>query len=174
MTSSCLVIAFPQLNETDLQFIESVRAWHDEQFDLVKPHFTFVFPVPDITVNDFYDEVIKQADSAVIEFVIRSAVAIKDDLTGKYCVFLVPVEGASEIIHLHKKLHSGILNPYYHREIEFIPHITIAQKSSEAAAVTLANSIHAEMHAIHGRIDALTVVQFDGASVTSLFQISLK
>ena len=39
------IVAYPSLDETDRQWIESFRATHDPQSPRIDVHFTLVFPV---------------------------------------------------------------------------------------------------------------------------------
>ena len=52
-----LVLAYPELNENDFHQIQTFREEHDEFFfKRVRPHFTFVFSVKDMTEKDFKED----------------------------------------------------------------------------------------------------------------------
>ena len=49
------VVAYPSVDETDRQWIESFRAPHDPQHSRIDVHFTLIFPV-EISPSDLEPE----------------------------------------------------------------------------------------------------------------------
>jgi hypothetical protein len=75
-----LVLAYPELTSENFDRIQSYRKDNDDLFfNIVNPHFTIVFPVFDISEEEFTGEVKnKSAYSVKFDFVIRCATINKD------------------------------------------------------------------------------------------------
>jgi hypothetical protein len=57
-----LVLSYPDLTHADSTWIQSIRAKHDQlYYDVVEPHFTFVFPISSLDLDTFVAHVKKQA-----------------------------------------------------------------------------------------------------------------
>jgi 2'-5' RNA ligase len=160
------VVAFPQLAVADRDWIESYRAAHDPQANRIAAHFTLVFPT-DASVDVVTPEIAMAARSmAPFAFVTRRTKVVADGTQSH--VFLVPDEGAAEIVALHNRLYSGVLRPYLRTDIPFVPHITIGVAPNSAAAVKLAQQIDSEATVLRGTIDALELLNVTGARIQSV------
>jgi 2'-5' RNA ligase superfamily len=169
-----LVIAYPELADEDLLRIESYRRENDKMFDIVRPHFTFVFPVTDFSVTDFTTEIKKQLGQAgPISFCLRCAVINKDDFSEYYHAFLVPDEGFSEIVKLHDRLYSGKLSVHHRLDIDFIPHIGIGNSTDKSACKKMVDDWNSQPFLISGIISALDIVQYENDKVTTIERIKL-
>ena len=106
-----LVLAYPELTSNDFDLIQNYRRDNDELFfKVVEPHFTIVFPVFDISQDEFTKEIKdKSSNLAKFDIVIRCATINKDAFNDYYHTFLVPDEGYSKIVKLHDKLYSDKL-----------------------------------------------------------------
>jgi hypothetical protein len=50
------IVNYPTLSDDDFEWIQSVRRKHDElYFDVIDPHFPFVFPTDDISESTLID-----------------------------------------------------------------------------------------------------------------------
>ena len=106
---SLVVVNYPAVSREEFDFIQSIRAEHDElYYEVVDPHFTFVFPVFGLHRERFLAHVGERARGVErIPFVCRCATVVKDATNGYTHVFLVPDEGHSEIAKLHDRLYKA-------------------------------------------------------------------
>jgi 2'-5' RNA ligase len=167
-----LAVAYPELNEKDYQLIESYRREHDTLYEIIRTHFTLVFPVKDFSEKIFTAEIKNQLKGIdPFSFFIRSATINKDAFTENYYAFLVPDEGHSNIIKMHDKLYSGRLFPYQRLDIDFIPHITIGNSTNIMACKKMVDDWNSGDFEISGRITSLDIVNYEQA--TTLEKIKL-
>lgn len=114
------VVAFPHLENTDRQWIESFRAKHDPQAARITVHFTLVFPI-DATADEVDREIVRvSTKSTPFNFVIQRAEAVADHFGHGFHVFLVPDEGTTRITALHGELHAGTLRSHLRSDIPFV------------------------------------------------------
>lgn len=172
---SYLLISYPDLDERDFASIQSFRKDHDAlYYSIVKPHFTFVFPVFDIPEETFIKEIKEKAkNTSCIPFVIRCATINKDAFSEMYHAFLVPDEGNSSLIRLHDKLYSGILKENHRLDIDFIPHIGIGNSNDPNVCKRMVASWNESDFEIKGTISTLTIVHYENNKVTDLDEMQL-
>ena len=108
---SLLAISYPELEPKDFDWIQSIRAEHDElQFELVKPHITLVFATEKIGQSELINHVREVCEEALaIRFVMSRAIVIKDYFGDYWHVLMVAAKGYSEIVKLHDHLYTGPL-----------------------------------------------------------------
>ena len=72
---SRIVVAYPRIAAADFAWIQVYRKRNDPRyFQLIDPHFTLVFPVADVSAEDFCREVRTQANATdLIAFEIKVA-----------------------------------------------------------------------------------------------------
>ncbi|MBI3633185.1 MAG: hypothetical protein HY226_02750 [Candidatus Vogelbacteria bacterium] len=59
-----LVIAYTKISEKDFNWIQEYRSKNDSRyFNVIKPHFTLVFAISDISEEEFLQEARKQAEN---------------------------------------------------------------------------------------------------------------
>jgi hypothetical protein len=77
---SLVVVSYPTVSREDSDWVQSIRAEHDElYFDVVDPHFTFVFPVFGFDRERFLKHVKKQVQGVRrIHFACGCATVVKD------------------------------------------------------------------------------------------------
>ncbi len=171
---SFLVLSYPVLSPGDHAWIQNVRAEHDAQYEIVRPHFTFVFPVSRLEQETFVAHTRDQArGQARFSFVLRSAVAVKDALSAYTHVFLVPDEGYSTMVELHDRLYTGPLAAELRLDIPFIPHLTVGNAAYAQACKRLADDLNARSFVILGEITILDVVRYDEGRLESIERIEL-
>jgi hypothetical protein len=170
-----LVIAYPDLEQTDFDWIQEYRGKYDNQFNLVKPHFSVVFGVQDIDRYSFLTEVKRQTEQ-VKPFAIDIRVATMTQYHdgSRYQEFLVPDAGYSDFVKLHDQLYSGLFAPHLRFDIAYIPHITIADSESASTAKQRIDELNAQGISIHGRIGNLDVVEHAGGTISTLEKITLQ
>jgi 2'-5' RNA ligase len=169
-----LVLAYPKISNDDFLWIQSVRDVHDELYaKVVAPHFTLVFPVAiePASLIDHVKQVVKSRSG--FAFTIKCAVLEKDAFNEYTHVFLAPDQGYSDLVKLHDRLYTGILENELRLDISFIPHIGIANSVKPETCKKLADQINEKNLAISGSIDKLDVVLYAGDSVKTIERIEL-
>ena len=170
-----VVIAYPSLSPRDLDWIQDFRSKHDRlYFDILKPHFTFVFPQSGVAEAEFAAHVReKSAAFPKIEFTLRCAAVWDNAMIPYWHVFLVPDEGFSAVVKLHDRLYEGVLAPELRLDIPFIPHIGIASSRDATACKALADQVNALGLSITGTIDALDVATLGNEGVKTIERVDL-
>ena len=160
---SLLVLAYPKISDKDFKWIQNIRSMYDKRYyHVVNPHFTFVFPVSNISQSEFIEDmIINISEIKKIYFISRCAVVVKDSLSDFTDVFLVPDEGYSNIVKLHDKLYSGILKNELRLDIPFIPHIGIGGSINSLESKSIADELNKLNFSIKGIIDKLDIVSYN-------------
>jgi 2'-5' RNA ligase len=145
-----LVLAYPSLSRRDYEWMQAIRADHDQlYFSVVDPHFTLVFPVSNVAEPEFLRHVERQASGVrSFPFVTRSAVVVKDTLSPYSYVFLVPDEGNSSVVKLHDRLYTDVLRPELRLDLPFMPHIGVATSLDPEACKRVADELNLSAVAI--------------------------
>ena len=170
---SLLVLAYPQIEEPDYKWIQSVRAEHDERYyNVVEPHFTLVFPVFDVDEKTIINHTISTAKKfKEFYFVLRCAQIVKDSFSDYTDVFLIPEEGYRIFVKLHDTLYTGPIAKDLRLDIPFIPHVGIANNTDPVKCKKLADEINKRNPEIVGSINKLDVVSFENNTITILKEI---
>jgi 2'-5' RNA ligase len=169
------VVAYPELSESDNEWIQAYRKEYNSLYHVIAPHFTLVFSLQDMTFDAFANEVRKQAKAfAPVHFCLRCAVVNKDAFSDNYDVFLVPDEGHGEIVRLHDKLYSGAFAAHHRMDISYIPHISIANSTDVHTMKTIADEWNKKDFAIKGIIAALDIINYENRIITTLERVALK
>ena len=172
---SLLVIAYPQIEENNYAWIQSIRAKHDERYyNLVKPHFTVVFPVFDVDEQTLINHTVSVAKKfKEFYFVLRCAQIVKDSFSDYTDVFLIPEEGYRIFVRIHDELYTGPIEKNLRLDIPFIPHIGIANNLDAHKCKKLAENINYKNPEIVGSINKLDIVSFENNVVTPIKEILL-
>ena len=172
---SYLALAYPDLNQADFELIQHHRKEHDSAFfDVVDPHFSFIFAVHDFTEELFIEEITQKAKGQKsINFVSRCATISKDGFEDAYHVFLVPDEGHSDIIRLHDVLYSGLLKSNLRLDLDYIPHMAIGFSTDPHVSRRLADEWNKKDITIKGSISKLSIIRYEDNKVTLLKEIGL-
>ena len=169
------VVAYPELSSTDLETIQASRREHNTLYDIIGAHFTMVFSVPDMPLEDFTTEIKKQAEGTrAIDFCLRSVIINKDAFSDYFDAFLVPDEGFSSIVKLHDRLYNDKLAYLHRADISYIPHISIANSKDVWFIKKLADEWNARNFDIRGRITSLDVINYENRVITTLEKIVLR
>lgn len=168
-----LVIAYPEIDIEDFNWIQEIRKSHDLiYFNVVKPHVTLVFGTEKLDSQQLTDFVTIKTNN-VRSFPIRfdSTRVVEDDSKNFFHLFLVPSIGYKEIQLLHEILYTDILKSELRLDIPFIPHVGNGTNTSETEMISLSDSLKGKV--IDGTLDKLTVVEYDGNSVRDIEEILL-
>ncbi len=172
---SYFVVAYPKMLELDYEWVQAVRRVYDTNYyAMVEPHFTMVFGTDKLPLDDFINHVESVAKTILaFDVSLHEAKVIKNDFKQSYQCFLIPNEGYKQIKNMHDALYSGALESELRHDIPYIPHISIGDNTDELKMSLLADNINEEGRIISGRIDAITILDFDGRSVSNLRTIPL-
>ena len=170
------VLAYPSISNDDYKLIQKFRKSNDElYFEIVDPHFAFVFPTDSLAEKDFIEEIKDKAKGfESINFELKCACVNKDSFIDYFHLLLVPDEGHSQIVKLHDKLYSDCLFNELRLDIDFIPHIGIANSRDRYKVKTWADNWNSRTFSIQGCINVLTVINYNGNSLKDIINIPLK
>lgn len=164
------VLAYPNLKDEDYRVIQRFRKENDGLYYLVvEPHFSFVFPVENFKKEKFINEIAGKAKGIKpVEFEMRCAAVNKDAVSDWFHLLLVPDNGYSSMVKLHDRLYSGILFNELRLDIDFIPHMGIANSRDRYQVKEWADKWNADDFKISGTMDTLTVIDYSNHTVTDL------
>lgn len=106
----------------DTQPINDFRREFDPQADLIEPHITFMFLVPDSVGEQSLVDHIESVLSHWRPFPIHLKGLQK---SWDHWLFLTLADGNANAARLHRELYTGILATYHRSDIEFVPHISL-------------------------------------------------
>lgn len=169
------VLSYPQLKNADYTFIQEFRKKFDAlYYTVIEPHFSFVFPINEIEENTFVAEIRnKSAGVASFDFEIKCAVVNKDAVSELYHLLLVPEKGYSRVVKLHDKLYSGLLFRHLRLDIDFIPHVAIANSKDKYEVKSWADDWNRQDFSIKGRVDSITIIEYSNHIITDIEKIDL-
>ncbi len=168
-------IGYPELAPSDFEWIQTIRAQYDiANYDLIRPHFTFVFPCSRINREEFLSHIEEiSAPTNSVTFNIRRATISCDKSGEKWHLFLVPDEAYNDIIGLHDKLYTGILADKLRPDIPYIPHITVGVFDNEQACIKRADELNKSAFSIWGQISSIEVISFKDNQVETIGKVDL-
>ena len=173
MNDRLAVVAYPVLGAADREWMESIRAEHDPQARMLAAHFTLVFPAEAPREAAFDDVALAAHAVGAFSFVLRSAKAVRDALGTGGHVFLVPEEGAAQIVTLHDRLYRAAFEPFRRSDIPYVPHITVAAKGDWSLCEALADHLNREGRQVSGRVDVIELLEIGAGTLTSVFKAPL-
>ncbi len=164
------------------EFAPEVRAWIDKyrtiyepsRAKMVAPHVTLVFGIKQITepaLVELCEDVTRRRKA--FDVVFSGTRFEQDALDGTFKGYLDIEAGADEVRDLHHALYQGPHANEYHRDIEFVPHMTIATIGNESEckrAMMQANNIAMP---IFGRMNKISVVRLSDDKVSEIAEIKL-
>ena len=169
------VLSYPQLRADDYERIQKFRKANDELYCTVaEPHFPFVFPVSGIDQKAFIAEIeSKSRGMKAIDFEIKCATINKDAVLDYFHLLLVPDEGYSKMVRLHDKLYADKLFNDLRLDIDYIPHIGIANSQDPLKVKSWVDEWNKKDFIIKGKITTLTIVDYTDNILTDLQEIKL-
>ncbi len=169
------VLAFPEFRQHDYDQIQAYRMMHDTLFyNVVEPHFTLVFWLDGMTPEGLLAEV-RQRVRAIPEFdvCLRSAMLDNDITLNRYHVFLVPDEGNSNLHKLHSALYSGLLANCLSTNIDYVPHVGIANSKDPLECLDMVKEWNSREFCIQGHVRAVDIVDYENDVLRSLHRVPL-
>lgn len=129
------LVIYPKIEK---ERINLFRKKYDPLIDTINFHISLIFPVKipiDIEEKDLIEHIQK-----IINSWKKFDIKIKGlELAWDNWLFLLIKKGNSKIIKLHDELYSGKMNPFWRKDIEFIPHIAIGSFTKEKEGYDLRN-----------------------------------
>ena len=113
------LVYFPNI---DTERINLLRKRYDPQVNLIEPHITLMFPVPEaIGENNLVNHVVsvlrnRQPFHVHLQGLERSS----DDY-----LFLMVQEGKADITSLHDEIYTDVLVAYRKADLPYVPHLTL-------------------------------------------------
>ena len=155
--------------------IEAFRGRHDPVAHLIPAHLSLVFPFPTALTRLQVQTHVKRVVSRfpVIPLTFRTIKPAASEFA-----FLMAARGAGAVIELHDRLYTRALAPHLRRDLDYIPHITLARHASlqalDAAIEEARDTLEAEYRDVmrevtllavgpDGRIAPLAVLALDSA-----------
>jgi 2'-5' RNA ligase len=166
------VIAPLTLAEADAGRVASFRDAHDPHVGIVPPHVTLVFGLDD----GLEERAVARARGVAASFstialrYTRAAVT-RDYENSAWYLFLMPREIPATLAELHRRLNATPLVEA--SEAAFDAHTTLGQFQERIVADAVARDANDAGVNITARIEALTVLRFDGTEVLSRKEIPL-
>lgn len=129
MFERCIMI-FPEFS--NINIIDGIRAKYDPLAQHVRPHITLVFPFQsEISTMELITH-LKGVLSQIEPFKIILHGITPVQSFGNY-LFLEIIEGKEEIVDIHKRLYTGLLEPFHPQWLKaggYYPHMTIGKLES--------------------------------------------
>ncbi len=171
---SLAVVAYPVLSPGDRRWIEEIRARHDPQASRIAAHVTLVFPTGAAEALLVAHVRGCLQDSAPIRVTLGRAAVGPDAIRGGSYAFL-PVEGGSrELIAVHKSLYQGILAGRRHRDIPYVPHVTVGAHPVPGECERVAKLLNDEGRVVTAEITGVHVVLVDETMARTVAEIPLR
>jgi 2'-5' RNA ligase len=85
---SNVVLGYPKINQTDFDWIQAIRKTDDRQYEIVKPHVTFIFPTTKLAEDELATHVRRKVASIKrFNITLSKAVVIEDDSKNSFIRF---------------------------------------------------------------------------------------
>jgi len=167
--------AYPKIESSDYKIIQEFRAKNDElYYEIAEPHFAFVFPIEEFNQKQFVYEVINKSQGyGSIDFEMNCAIVNKDAFLDYYHLLLSPDKGFSRIIKLHDKLYSEVFFDHLNLDIDFIPHMGIANSKDKFKVKQWVDHWNRMDYCVKGSIDSLTIMDYTNGVLTNLKEVNL-
>lgn len=152
--------------------INRIRENYDPLASCIAPHITIVFPFDsDLSTDD-----LKLHFNKVLKGIKKFSVQLKG-FTGDFrngYLFLNVKKGNDNIIELHDKLYSGILENFLYRKLSYCPHLTVGmlQQSIEFDKAVVELSCHNEsFETIIDRVYVESIDSYENSSIEFSFDL---
>lgn len=169
------VVNYPIFSTDDFNWIQSIRQRHDRLFfDVVAPHFTIVFPTEDLDESSLTEHLNqKVSEFKPFDCIFRCAILGDPSFMDYAHIFLIPDEGFSNLISLHDRLYTGILETELRLDLPYIPHIGIASLPSPKECKTVVDELNQQQFEIRARVDTLDIIGYDGKTTWGIKKYTL-
>ncbi|WP_026884721.1 2'-5' RNA ligase family protein [Clostridium akagii] len=151
------VILFPKFN--NYNSINSIREKYYPLVKCIPPHITIVFPFESNISTNELNEHFKESLKGIKKFDIQLK-----DITGDFrdgFLFLNVKKGNDNIIELHDKLYSGILQNFLIKKITYCPHLTVGRLKEQKEFDNVINELSCFSGKFKTVIDKIFVENID-------------
>ncbi len=150
------LVHFPNI---DTRRINQLRRKYDPQVELIEPHITFMFPIPEVMSTDYLvhhlESVLSCWKSLPIHF---QGLQISSDNH----LFLLLKEGHTNVVRLHDEIYTGILADYRREDVLYVPHLTLGVlrkgTNQQERVLEEAKQLGLDYHCV---LDKLTLVKIN-------------
>ena len=149
------VVAYPRFASTaEERWIEDLRREHDPQGSLIAAHVTLVFGVECVSTATAVAHLQAIAASRHRFAANFEAATLHQGVTDTdFYAYLLPGEGAADLVALHGALHGG---PFAgHKALPYEPHLTLGRASERAAMARLVAQLNERRLGVRATVDAL-------------------
>ena len=136
------LVHFPKI---DAERIDQIRRKYDPQVELIQPHITVMFPVPESIgedkLIDHLGNVLRNTKSFTIQ--LQGLSKSPDDY-----LFLLVKEGKDAIVDLHAQIYTGVLGHLRKTDLPYVPHVTLGvfRDTGNEYARALAEAKRLDLH----------------------------
>lgn len=124
------LVYYPSFEPGLVRQIRQIRAKYDPTVDLIEPHLTVMFPVPESVGEHMLIDHIQGVLQQWKPFPIH---VCRTQKSWDHWLLLTLQEGNAEVIKLYGEIYTGILAEYRRDDLEFIPHIALGLFAKNAA-----------------------------------------
>jgi hypothetical protein len=176
------IVAYPIMDEGDCEWIQELRRLSQEHprpaETIICPYFSFH---EQLTVDDEDLDIFlktlqdKFKNFHAFNFTIRDSLVFEDDIAG-YFVGLVALEGLREFLCLSSLIYATVENINNSNVFQsiYLPYIHIAYRRYYKDTKVVMDKLRQQEIVIQGRIEKLSIEEFEGNSRKIIHEINLK
>lgn len=151
------IVLFPKFRNMDV--IQGIREKYDPLANYIAPHITLVFPFESERSTEELREHLVHSLKGLQRFKILLS-GITGDFREGY-LFLNVKRGNDDIIDLHDRLYSGVLEPFLLRKATFCPHITVGRLEQQTEFDQALNELADFSESFEAEIDRVYIESID-------------
>ena len=130
-----MIYALVHYPNIDNRQINRFRKKYDPQFNMIAPHVTIMFPVPE-SVGE--DNLVYHIENVLCNWQPFSIHLQDVQLSSDDYLYLVLQNGREAVIRLHNEIYTGVLVDFLRKDIPFIPHLTLGVLNQNSKISSLA------------------------------------
>jgi 2'-5' RNA ligase len=130
-----MIYALVHYPNIDILRINQFRKKYDPQFNLIAPHITVMFPVPE-SVGE--EKLVRHLESVLCNWQPFSIRLQEVQISSDDYLYLLLQEGGVDVIRLHNEIYTGMLVDFLREDYPFIPHLTLGVLEQGSESNTLA------------------------------------
>lgn len=142
-----------------MDVIQGIREKYDPLANYIAPHITLVFPFESEQSTDELQEHLVHSLKGLQRFRILLS-GVTGDFREGY-LFLNVKRGNDDIIDLHDRLYSGVLEPFLLRKATFCPHITVGRLEQQTEFDQALNELADFSESFEAEIDRVYIESID-------------
>jgi 2'-5' RNA ligase len=150
------LIHYPNI---ETERIDEFRRMYDPQVDLIKPHITLMFPVPEAIGEA---DLVNHLDRVLREHQAFPVQLVGLERSGDDYLYLLVREGKESVVDLHEHIYTGLLADYRRTDVTYIPHLTLgmfaARQNEFSGALEEATQLNLDYQCT---LDRLHLVKID-------------